>query len=100
LLTVEPEDFGLVRCDALAELRGGSAQENAAIISAVFDARKGGRLDAARDLIIANAAAALHVGGMADDLRAAADLARESIDSGAARRKIAELIARSGKATE
>jgi anthranilate phosphoribosyltransferase len=99
LLTIEPADFGIAKSDALDQLRGGSAKENAAIISAVFDGENGGRLDAARDLIILNAAAALHVGGIADDLRTAADLARESIVSGAAKRKLAELIARTGETT-
>jgi anthranilate phosphoribosyltransferase len=99
LLTIEPADFGLAKSDTLDQLRGGSAKENAAIISAVFDGERGGRLDAARDLITANAAAALHVGGTANDLHAAADLARESIASGAAKRMLSRLVEATTAAT-
>jgi anthranilate phosphoribosyltransferase len=99
LLTLEPGDFGLEKSDALDQLRGGSAKENAQIISAVFDGESGGRLDAARDLIIANAAAALHVGGAANDLGEAADLARESIGAGAAKRMLARLVEATTAAT-
>ena len=50
------------------------------------------RRDAARSLVVANAAAALHVGGATEDLRAAARLASESIDTGAALEKLERLI--------
>ena len=82
-----PEDFGL-RSSSLDKLSGGDAGESARIIREVFS----GRDDAARDLIVANAAAGLFVGGAAADLRAAAGLAAASIDSGAAAGKLAELI--------
>src|SRR5438034_269499 len=45
-----------------------------------------------RDLVIINAAAALHVAGFTDDLCEAAILARESIDSGRAASKLDALI--------
>jgi len=48
--------------------------------------------NAARDLVIINAAAALHLAGVAPDLRCAADLARESIDSGQAASKMDALV--------
>ncbi|HKQ53800.1 MAG TPA: anthranilate phosphoribosyltransferase [Pyrinomonadaceae bacterium] len=83
-----PEDFGLERAE-LAHLRGGDALENARIIRAVLD---GTRRDAARSLVVLNAAAALLVGGEAHDLPAAARLAEESIDSGAASAKLEQLI--------
>jgi anthranilate phosphoribosyltransferase len=47
---------------------------------------------AARDLVIANAAAALHLAGVAPNLRHGASLARESIDSGQAASKLDVLI--------
>src|SRR5205085_12222774 len=43
-------------------------------------------------LVVANAAAALHVGGLAEDLREAARLAEQSIDEGAALGKLERLI--------
>lgn len=90
---IEPEAFGFERA-ALAGLTGGDAEENAAIIR---DVLSGTRRDQARMLVAANAAAALHVGGVADDLREAARRAEESIDCGAALRKLEELIAATGK---
>jgi anthranilate phosphoribosyltransferase len=86
---IDPMDFGIER-QALDHLRGGEAEENAAIIRSVLS---GERTDAARSLVIVNAAAALHVGGLADDLRAGARLAAESIDSGAALARLDQLIA-------
>lgn len=90
---IEPEAFGFERA-ALSGLTGGDAEENAAIIR---DVLSGARRDQARMLVAANAAAALHVGGVADDLREAARRAEESIDCGAALRKLEELIAATGK---
>ncbi len=86
---VAPEDFALPRA-TLAELRGGDAEQNAHIIRAVL---AGTRHDAARALVLANAAAALYVGGAADSLPTATVLAAESIDSGAAHGKLEQLIA-------
>jgi anthranilate phosphoribosyltransferase len=85
---IAPEDFGLGRAE-LSHLRGGDAEANAQIIRAVL---QGSRRDEARDLVIANAAAALFVGGSAADLYAAARLAEESIDSGAALGKLEQLV--------
>jgi anthranilate phosphoribosyltransferase len=85
---IAPEDFGYEQTE-LAHLRGGDAEENARIIRAVLD---GTRRDAARSLVVANAAAALLVGGEAEDLRAAARLAEKSIDSGAALAKLEQLV--------
>jgi anthranilate phosphoribosyltransferase len=84
---VGPEDFGLPKI-SLEEFRGGDASENARIIGEVF----AGRRDGARSLVIANAAAALHVGGEAENLSEAARRAEQSIDSGAALRKLEELV--------
>ncbi len=86
---VAPEDFGLTRA-TLAELRGGDAEQNARIIR---DVLAGTRRDAARALVLANAAAALYVGGAADSLAAATPLAAQSIDGGAALAKLEQLIA-------
>lgn len=85
---IEPEQFGFER-GTLDDLRGGGAEENATIIRAVLS---GGRRDAARTLVLVNAAAALQVGGLTGDLREAARLAEQSIDSGAAQAKLEQLI--------
>src|ERR1700738_180902 len=91
---IEPKDFGLERA-SLDGLSGGEAEENAAIIRAVLS---GARRDAARFLIVINAAAALHVGARTDDLRAGAQLAERSIDSGAAEGKLEHLVRTSTRA--
>jgi anthranilate phosphoribosyltransferase len=83
-----PEDFGLPRAD-LNGLRCNDAVASAGIIKSVLTRE---RRDAARDLVTANAAAALIVGGITNDLREATRLAEQSIDSGAALAKLAELI--------
>ncbi len=85
---IGPADFGLERA-ALDHLRGGDAETNAHTISEVFS---GERRDEARDLVVANAAAALFVGGRVNTLIEAARCAEQSIDSGAARRKLEQLI--------
>ena len=94
MLSVTPEEFGLKRCDTLAELRGGSPRANAELIRAVFRGEISGPAGPAKDLIIANAAAALLVGGMENNLRQAAERAGESIRSGAALTKLDTLCAR------
>lgn len=84
---VGPEDFGLERA-SLEALRGGDAEANARIIREILG---GARRDEGRALVLANAAAALHVGGLAEDLSEAARLAGQSIDGGAALGKLEQL---------
>lgn len=90
---IAPEDFGLSRAELL-HLRGGDAEANAQTIRAVL---KGTRRDEARELVLANAAAALFVGGQAADLSAAARLAEESLESGAAIYKLEQLVQATNK---
>ena len=85
---IAPEDFGFER-GALDGLSSGDAEVNAGVVRAVLS---GERRDAARALVVVNAAAALRVGGVASDLRAAAQLAEASIDSGEAQQKLDQLV--------
>ena len=85
---IAPQDFGF-DVGAIEHLRGGDAEANAEIVSAVL---AGERKDAARSLVIMNAAAALFLGGAAGDLKEGARRAADSIDSGEARRKLELLI--------
>jgi anthranilate phosphoribosyltransferase len=85
---IGPGDFGF-QAASLEHLRGGDAEANAGIVSAVLS---GERTDEARALVIMNAAAALFLGGAAADLRDGAKIAANSIDSGAARQKLDLLI--------
>jgi len=72
------------------DLLGGTPEENARITRAVLDGRDRGPR---RDVVLFNAAAALAAGGAVDDLPQGIARAADSIDSGAARRKLAELTA-------
>ena len=82
-----PADFGISQA-SLEDLKGGDPELNAGIVRAVLDGEPGAR----RDIVIANAAAALLVAHRAADLKSAVAIAAESIDSGAARRKLDNLI--------
>jgi anthranilate phosphoribosyltransferase len=83
---IAPEDFGLSRA-SLETLQGGSADDNAAIIRAILNHE---RNDAALDLVLINAAAALHVAGKGETLRASLTLARQAIAEGKAMAKLTE----------
>jgi len=85
---IDPLELGVARCDS-SELRGGSPDENAAAIRAVFAGENGGR----RSAILLNAAGAIAAGGHAEDLREGLELARQAVDSGAAAARLEELIA-------
>jgi len=91
--TLRPEDFGLHRAP-LEEIRGGDAARNAEIIHKIL-----GRSLLYRDhgphreIVLANASAALVAAGRATDFLAGVHLAAKSIDSGAAREKLDALVA-------
>ena len=87
LFNVTPEDFGLRRAP-LAELAGGNATENADTIRRILGGEHGPR----RDIVLANAAAALVAVGRAENFKAGAKLGAEAIDSGAAKAKLDALI--------
>ncbi|MFZ4482504.1 MAG: anthranilate phosphoribosyltransferase [Chthoniobacterales bacterium] len=78
---LQPEDLGFAPGN-LADLRGGDAADNALLLERIL----GGVPGPARDLVLANAAAALIVAGLADEWSAAVARAAEAIDSGAAAR--------------
>jgi len=80
---LHPEDFGLP-VHPFDQIVGGTPEENAKAFKALLD----GAATAYRDAVLLNAAAALTVAGHATDLRQGVEMARASIDSGAARAKI------------
>jgi anthranilate phosphoribosyltransferase len=84
---VTPEEFGLKRA-SLDAISGGDATANATIIRAVLS----GENSARRDVVLLNAAAALVAAGKANHLADAMTSAAQSIDSGAAARKLHELV--------
>ncbi len=74
------------------EIAGGDAAYNAEVIKAVLNGTNRG---GARAVVLLNAAAAIVVGELADSLEEALPLAEQSIDSGAALKKLQQLIAAS-----
>ena len=84
---IHPEDFGLQVVSAEA-LKGGDADYNARILREVLDGREGPQ----RDVVLLNAAAAMVVGGLAEDITAGLEVARASIDSGKARQALDRLV--------
>ena len=85
---VDPAALGLGHQDR-AGVAGGDAPTNAARVRGVL----GGEQGAARDIVLLNAGAALVVAGVVADLRAGITRAAATIDSGAARAKLAQLQA-------
>lgn len=82
-----PGDFGLATA-SLEDLQGGDPETNAEIVRFILEGNRG----PARDVVVANAAAALLVAQHAPDLKSAVAAATESLEGGAAQRKLEELI--------
>ena len=80
---VHPEEASLP-VHNFEDILGGTPEENAIAFTALLDGAPG----AYRDAVLLNSAAALKVAGKVVDLKDGAALARESIDSGAAKSKI------------
>jgi anthranilate phosphoribosyltransferase len=83
---LHPEDAGLP-VHAFEDLLGGTPAENGRAFQALLDGAPG----AYRDAVLLNAAAALLVADHAKTLQEGVGMARESIDSGAAKSKLQAL---------
>lgn len=84
---ITPAELGCESVDPEAVL-GGDASTNAAIARRILAGEHG----PARDLIVVNAGAAIYTAGLRDSIREGIDAACEAIDSGAAARKLDEMI--------
>ena len=89
-----PADFGVERAE-LAHIQGGEVGENVAIVRAVLEGVPGPHRDAA----LVNTAPALVVAGLASGFLEAVDLARRTIDTGAAAALLDQVVA-SGRSLE
>ena len=85
-LEVHPEDAGLP-VHLMRDILGGTPEENAIAMRALL----AGEPSAYRDAVLLNAAAALVVADKAADLKQGVEIARESIDSGAAAKTVQKL---------
>jgi anthranilate phosphoribosyltransferase len=84
---VHPSDFGLVKADP-ADLKGGDAAENAAIIRDVLAGTRGPR----RDVVLLNAGVALFVAGRVDTIDEGISAGASAIDSGAAQQRLQRMV--------
>jgi anthranilate phosphoribosyltransferase len=93
VFSVEPERFGLRRA-ALAELAGGSPEENAERMERVLAGEPG----PLSDIAALNAGAALYVGGLVRDLEQGVERAREVLAGGGGAAKLEQLRSFLGRA--
>ena len=84
--TLEPENFELTACKA-RDISGGTPEENANIIKNILSGEQGPK----SDIVLMNASAAICAGGIAENLKVAMHLARQSIDTGSAEKKLNDL---------
>ncbi len=87
---IDPAALGLPPA-TVEDLRGGDAAHNATVVHAVL----GGATGPHRDIVVLNAAAALVVAGIATDLADGMAKAGAALDSGAAARALATMVATS-----
>ncbi len=85
---ISPEQFGMESAE-LSSLTVSSPQESLETIQAVFENSVG----PARDIVALNAGAAIYASGLAADLSAGVEAATQSLASGAARERLAALVA-------
>lgn len=90
---IDPEEYGIKKMP-LKSIVGGDAKENAKILNNIFD---GTALDAQRDIVLINTAAALMVDGVARDIQEGLEMAKEAIRKGKAKAKLKQIIEISNK---
>ena len=85
---LDPQKIGF-EAATIGQLQGGEPEENAQILRGILDGSIEG---AKRNIVLLNAGAALWAAGKADDIDAGISLAVETIDSGAALKKLDNLV--------
>jgi anthranilate phosphoribosyltransferase len=85
--TIRPEQFGIQRC-SMADLAGGDASANAAIVRLVLGGESGPR----RDIVLLNAAYGLLAAGKVPDIQEGMALSAAVIDSGFALNQLERLV--------
>ncbi len=84
---INPSDFG-IPVSRIDDLIGGDAMVNAEIIRSILKGKKG----PAHDAVLLNAGAAIYVSGNVKSLKDGIEKAGVSIDSGAAEKKLEQLV--------
>ncbi|MBC7130923.1 anthranilate phosphoribosyltransferase [Candidatus Bathyarchaeota archaeon] len=89
-LEVTPEDLGVRKASSEA-IVGSSPEESAELVFKILTGQLGDG-DPKMEIVLVNAAAGIIVGGKADGFNYAVELAKESIESGAAYAKLKNLV--------
>jgi len=84
---ISPEDFGIKNA-SVESLKGGTPEENAEIILKILNGAEGPKTD----IVLLNAGAVIYLSGKADSIKSGIEMARQSISSGEAARKLKQLI--------
>lgn len=84
---IKPEDFGLTRASH-SSLHAGSVEESRDKIFQALNGKGG----AVSDIVLLNSAAGLYTAGLASSLKEGVDVARSTVASGAAIRKLNEFV--------
>jgi len=91
---VAPKDFGIMQA-RISDLQGATPEENAEILFKILSGRAEKR-NPKTEIVLVNSAAGIIVGAKAQNFEEGMEIARQSIDSGAAYRKLKMLIKASG----
>jgi anthranilate phosphoribosyltransferase len=92
---IDAAEFGIAH-STLADIRGGDATDNLAIMNGLF----GGQTGAVRDIVTFNAGCALFVAKHVESVADGIDVARATIDSGSAASMLAAVVAVSSAEAE
>ena len=84
---IHPEDFGLPM-QSNRSIKVETPEQSVAMLRGVLNGDPG----AARDIVLLNAGVALYAAGVASTMKAGIDRAREAIDTGAAKDKLAQVV--------
>jgi anthranilate phosphoribosyltransferase len=87
--TLNPADYGIKKA-SLDDLKGSDAKGNAQTVRNLISGKEAGNK---KDIVVLNAAAAIIVGGLADDFASAIKIAEKAIETGKAIRHLEKLVA-------
>lgn len=94
ILETAPKDFGVPQAPADA-VKGTTPEENAEVLFRILSGKCAAD-DAKRDIVLVNSAAGIVLGREAEDFVYAMEVARKSLDSGAAYKKLRMLVKATG----
>ena len=87
---INPEELGFNLAQK-SDIVGGTPQENAEVTREILNGATGPKTD----IVLLNAAAGIYIGGEADNIKEALNIAREMISSGSAQQKLNDFVSMS-----